>query len=158
MRRKGNPLALLVGMQTGAATLENSMEVLHETKNRTALQSSNWIFGIYPKDTKIKIRKGTCIPVFIAALSTIAKLWKEPKCTLTDEWLGKMECVSSREWNLAIWNDVDGARMYYAKWNKLIRERQIPYDFIHVEFKKRNMNTWEVVGKREERETNHRES
>ena len=30
MRRNGNPLALLVGMQTGAATLENSVEVLQK--------------------------------------------------------------------------------------------------------------------------------
>jgi len=35
MQRKGSPLALLVGMQTGAATLENSMEVPQKTKNRT---------------------------------------------------------------------------------------------------------------------------
>ena len=35
-------------------------------------------------------------------------------------------------------NDVDGVREYYAKWNKSIRERQIPHDFTHVEFKKQN--------------------
>ena len=34
--RKGNPSALLVGMQTGAATLENSMEFPQKTKNGTA--------------------------------------------------------------------------------------------------------------------------
>ena len=38
MWRKGNPLALLVGMQTGAATLENSMEVPQKIKNRTTQQ------------------------------------------------------------------------------------------------------------------------
>ena len=37
MRRKGNPSALLVGMQTGAATVENSMEFAQKTKNGTAL-------------------------------------------------------------------------------------------------------------------------
>ena len=37
MRRKGNPCALLVGMQTGEATVENSMEFPHKTKNGTAL-------------------------------------------------------------------------------------------------------------------------
>ena len=36
MGRKGNPSALLVGMQTGAATVENSMEFLLKTKNGTA--------------------------------------------------------------------------------------------------------------------------
>ena len=37
MWRKGNPIALLVGMQTGEATLENSMEFPQKTKNGTAL-------------------------------------------------------------------------------------------------------------------------
>ena len=36
MRRKGNPSTLLVGMQTGAATVENSMEFPQKTKNGTA--------------------------------------------------------------------------------------------------------------------------
>ena len=35
MQRKGNPSALLVGMQTGAATVENSMEFPPKTKNGT---------------------------------------------------------------------------------------------------------------------------
>ena len=37
MERKGNPSAVLVGMQTGAATVENSMEFPQKTKNGTAL-------------------------------------------------------------------------------------------------------------------------
>ncbi|KAF0878332.1 LORF2 protein, partial [Crocuta crocuta] len=48
------------------------------------------LLGIYPKDTKILIRRGTCTLMFIAVLSTIAKLWKEPKCPLTYEWIKKM--------------------------------------------------------------------
>ena len=36
-RGKGNLSALLVGMQTGAATVENSMECPQKTKNGTAL-------------------------------------------------------------------------------------------------------------------------
>ena len=43
--------------------------------------------GTYPKDTKMLIRRGTCTPMFIATLSTIAKVWKEPKCPSTDEWI-----------------------------------------------------------------------
>ena len=39
MWRNGNPLALLVGIQTGAATLENSVEVPQKTKNRTTLRN-----------------------------------------------------------------------------------------------------------------------
>ena len=43
------------------------------------------LLGIYPKDTGVLIHRGTCTPVFTAALSTIAKLWTEPNCPSTDE-------------------------------------------------------------------------
>ena len=48
------------------------------------------LLGSYPKDTKMLIWRGTRSPMFIAALSTIAKLWKEPKCPLTDEWTKRL--------------------------------------------------------------------
>ena len=35
------------------------------------------------------MHRGTCTHMFIAALSTIAKLWKKPKCPSTDEWIKK---------------------------------------------------------------------
>ena len=41
MWRKGNPSALLLGMQTGAATMENSMEFPQKIKNGTALSPRN---------------------------------------------------------------------------------------------------------------------
>ena len=39
---------------------------------------------------------------------------------------------NQKEWNLAICNNMDGTRVYYTKWNKLARERQISYDFTHM--------------------------
>ncbi|KAF0885890.1 LORF2 protein, partial [Crocuta crocuta] len=44
------------------------------------------LLGIYPRDTEMLMHRGTCTPMFIAALSTIAKTWKEPKCPSADEW------------------------------------------------------------------------
>ena len=38
------------------------------------------LVGIYPKDSKILIHRDTCTLMLIAALSTIVKLWKQPKC------------------------------------------------------------------------------
>ena len=46
------------------------------------------LLDIYLEETIIQ--KDTCIPMFIAALFTIAKIWKQPKCPLTDEWIKKM--------------------------------------------------------------------
>ena len=45
LKRKENPSALLVGMQTGTATVENSMEFPQKTKNGTAFRSSDPIAG-----------------------------------------------------------------------------------------------------------------
>ena len=41
------------------------------------------LLGIYPKENRIE--KDTCIPLFIAALFTIARTWKQLGCPLTDE-------------------------------------------------------------------------
>ena len=46
--RKGNPSALLVGMQPDEATVENSMEFPQKTKSGTAFQSGNSTAGIVP--------------------------------------------------------------------------------------------------------------
>ena len=48
------------------------------------------LLGIYLKETKTLIRKDTCTPMFIAALFTIAKIWKQPKCPSMHEWIKKM--------------------------------------------------------------------
>jgi hypothetical protein len=45
---------------------------------------------MYPKECKSGYNKGTCTPMFIAALFTIAKLWKQPRCPTTNEWIKKM--------------------------------------------------------------------
>jgi hypothetical protein len=48
------------------------------------------LLGIYPKECDSGYSRGTCTPTFIAVLFTIAKLWKQPRCPTTDEWIKKM--------------------------------------------------------------------
>jgi hypothetical protein len=48
------------------------------------------LLEIYPKECNTGYSRGTCTPMFIAALFTIAKLWKQPRCPTTDEWIKKM--------------------------------------------------------------------
>ena len=60
------------------------------------------LLGIYPRDTGVLFQKDTCTPMFTAALSTIAKVWKEPKCSLMDEWMKKMWYIYSMEYYSAI--------------------------------------------------------
>ena len=46
------------------------------------------LLGIYPEKTRVE--KDTCIPLFIAALFTIARIGKQTKCPLTDGWIKKL--------------------------------------------------------------------
>ena len=56
--------------------------------------------GIYPEETKIE--KYMCIPLFTAALFTIARTWKQPRCPLTDEWIKKLWYIYTMEYYSAI--------------------------------------------------------
>ena len=47
-------------------------------------------------------QKDKCTPVFIAALFTIAKTWKQPNCPPTEEWIKKMWYIYTMEYNSAI--------------------------------------------------------
>ena len=58
------------------------------------------LLGIYPEKTMIQ--RDTCIPVFIAALFTVAGSWGWPKCPSTDEWMEKLWCIYMVEYYSAI--------------------------------------------------------
>ena len=66
---------LLVGMQTGAATVENSTEFPQKTKDGTSFPSSSLIplLGLYPKNPESPIQKNLCTPMFTAAQFTVVK-------------------------------------------------------------------------------------
>jgi hypothetical protein len=49
--------------------------------------SSIPLLGMYPKECDTGYSRDTCTSVLIAALVTIAKLWKQPRCPSTDEWI-----------------------------------------------------------------------
>ena len=60
------------------------------------------LLDIYPQDTGVLFRRDTCTSMFIAALSTIAKVWKESKCPSMDEWIKKMWYIYTVEYYSAI--------------------------------------------------------
>ena len=86
MWRKGSPHALLVGMQTGAVTVESSI-YLKKLKMDLPVDLATPLWGIYPKEPRTLTRKHTSTPMFIAVLFTIAKIWKRPKCPSMGEWI-----------------------------------------------------------------------
>ena len=62
-----------------------------------------WVFT--PKKLRQTQRNGTCTPMFIAAMSTVANLWKELRCPSTDEWIKKMWFIYTMEYHSAIRKD-----------------------------------------------------
>ena len=74
MWRKGIPGELLVGMQTGAATVENTMRFPQKkVKMELPFDPEILLLGIYPKNPETPIQKNLCTPMFVAVLFTIAK-------------------------------------------------------------------------------------
>ena len=58
------------------------------------------LLGIHPEGTKFE--KDTSFPLFIAALFTIARTWKQPRYPLIDEWIKKLSHLYTMEYYSAI--------------------------------------------------------
>ena len=137
--RKGNPLALLVGMQTSTATMKNSLEIplkkKKKTGNRPALWPSNPLLGIHTEETRIE--RDTCTPVFIAALFIITRTWKQPRCPSGDEWIRKLWYIYTREYYSAIKKNTFDS--FLMRWMKL--ESIIPSEVSQKEKHQHNILT-----------------
>ena len=55
---------------------------------------------MYPKETRIE--RDACTSVSIAALFTIARTWKQPRCPSADEWIRKLWYIHTLEYYSAI--------------------------------------------------------
>ena len=72
------------------------MEIPLKTRIKPPYDLAIPLLGIYLEKTKIE--KDTCIPLFISALFTIVRTWKQPRCPLTDEWIKKFGTYT--QWNI----------------------------------------------------------
>jgi hypothetical protein len=77
------------------------------------------LLGTYQKECKSGNNRETCTPMFTAVLFTIAKLWKQPRCSTTDEWIksiciflleyihctGEIHCDNSKYTYIVYWLD-----------------------------------------------------
>ena len=99
------------------------------------------LLGIYMKNPQILIWKNITTFTFTAALFTIVKIWKQPKYPSVDEWMKQLWYIYTmqhysdenfkKEENFTLCDSMDGPGKHYAKWNKPVRERQVPYDFAY---------------------------
>ena len=76
------------------------MEILLKTGIKPPYDPAIPLLGIYLEKTKIE--RDTSIPLFIAALFTIARTWKQPRCPSTDEWIKKLWYIYKMEYYSAI--------------------------------------------------------
>jgi hypothetical protein len=108
MWRERNPHTVLVGSKLVQLLWKSVWRLLKKLKTALPYDPAIPLLGIYPKECKSDYNKGTCTPVFIAALFTIAKLWKQPRRTTTDEYTKKMWYLYKMEFYKAIKKKVNG--------------------------------------------------
>ena len=62
------------------------------------------LLGIHTQETRVE--RDMCTPVFITALFTIARTWKQPRCPLAEEWVRKLWYIYTMEYYPAIKKNV----------------------------------------------------
>ena len=105
--------------------------------------------GIYPKKTKILIGRDTGTPMFIVALFTIAKVWKQPMCPSVDEWIKKYDMIHNThiytQWYIS--HKKDEILPFAKRWMDLEcimlsevsqTKKDIQHDFTYMWNKKQN--------------------
>ena len=103
---KGNPLALSVGCKLIQPLWKTVWRFLKTLGIKLPYDPTIPLLSIYPEKTKIE--KDTCTNIFTAALFTIARTWKQPRCPSTDEWIKKLRSVVSESQScLTLCNPVD---------------------------------------------------
>ena len=90
MRRKRISFALLVGMQAGAATLENRMEIPQKTENRTTLRPSNCTTRHLSMGYRCAVLKGHMHPQVYSSTINNSQSMERAQCPSMDEWIKKM--------------------------------------------------------------------
>ena len=114
--RKGNPLTLLVGMQTCTAAVENSAEIPQKKLEiELPYDPAIPLLGIHTEETRSE--RDTCTPMFIAALVTIARTWKQPRCPSADKWIRKPWYIHTVEYYSAIKKNIFESVL--MRWMKL---------------------------------------
>ena len=93
------------------------------------------LLGICPEKTIIQ--NESCTKMFIAALFTITRTWKQPKCPLTDEWIKKMLHIYTMEYYSAI--KINEIELFVVRWMDL--ESVIQSEVSQKEKKKYSMLT-----------------
>ena len=105
------------------------MEISLKTRIKLPYDPTILLVGIYHEKTITE--KDTCTPVFIAALFTMARTWKQPRCPSTDEWIKRLWYIYTMEY----YSDIK------RKPSELVQMRWMNLEpIIHREVSQRNVN------------------
>ena len=118
------------------------------------------LLGIHTEETRIE-KRDICIPGFIAALFTIARTQKQPRCSLADEWIKKLWYINAMEYYSAIKkNSFESVLMRWMKLEPIIqsevsqRNTNTVYKCIYMEFRKMVMMT--IYARQQKRDVKNR--
>ena len=100
VERKGNPLTLLVGMQTHTALWRTVWRFLKILEIELPYVPVSPLLGMHSEETTTE--RDMCTPMFITALFIIARIWKQPRCPSADEWIRKLWYIYTMEYYSAI--------------------------------------------------------
>ena len=92
------------------------------------------LLGIHTKETRIE--RDTCTPMFITALFTIAKTWKQPRCPSEDKWIRKLWYIYTMEYYSAIKKNIFESVL--IRWIK-------PEPIIHSEVSQKNRHQYSIL-------------
>ena len=97
--KKGNPLTLLVGIQTNIQPLRRTVwRFLKKLEIELPYDPEVRLLSIHTEETRIE--RDTYTPMLIAALLVIAKTWKQPRCPSADEWIRKLWYIYKMEYSV----------------------------------------------------------
>ena len=85
-------------MQTGQPPWKIVQNFLKRVKMELPFDSVILLLEIYLKYPKSPIQKNLCTPIFIVALFSIAKCWKQSKCPSVNEWIKTPWCIYTTEY------------------------------------------------------------
>ena len=84
VQRKGNPLTLLVGLEISTALWRTVWRLIKKLEIELPYDPAIPLLGIHAEETRRE--RDTWTPLFITALFTIGRTWKQPRCPSADEW------------------------------------------------------------------------
>ena len=98
--REGNPPALLEEYKLIEPLWRTLQDSLKQLGIKPPCDPAIPLLGLYPEQSSTE--KDACNPVFITALFTITRTWKQPKCPSTDEWIKQLWYIYTVEYHSAI--------------------------------------------------------